>query len=375
LLSGICGLAACGDDAADRAREQDEQTRAVMREIFQGLQVALPASGDPENFASAENRLEVNAALERLASNAARLEKHTTERDQQMHYLAGSVAGDAREVQRAYEQGRSQRAAFLLRQITENCVVCHTRLPSLRDSPIAQGFLEDGVLEELPLEPRATLQIATRRFDEALETLETVLLSPSEHAAVLLGPLTDYLVVSIRVKEDFERPIPVLKQFAQRPDLWARLRMDVEGWINELPKLRRQAAGKSDLATARTLLDDGKQQVEFPEDRTALAHFVVASSVLQRYIDTHPDPSPELGEAFYLLGVVEARIGRNYWVTPSPFLLEQAIRLAPGADFADDAYALLERETFRAYEGSDWEDLPAEDAERLEELRRLVGQG
>ena len=346
-----------------------------MGEIFEGLRVALPASASPSTFGSAEQRLEVRAALERLASNSERLEAHAALRDQQMHFLARSVAQDAREVQHAYEQGRSQRAAFLLHQITENCVVCHTRLPSLRDSPVAQGFLSDGALQELPPEPRATLQIATRRFDGALDTLETLLLSPDEHAAVLLGPLTDYMVVSIRVKQDFQRPIPVLEKFAQRPDLWTRLRLDVAGWVAALPELRRRAEGKSDLATARALLAEGKQMIEFPEDRAALAHFVVASGVLQRYIDAHREPSAELGEAFYLLGVVEARIGRNYWVTPAPFLLERAIRLAPGAAFADDAYALLERETFGAYEGSDWEDLPAEDAARLEELRRLVGSG
>ena len=235
--------------------------------------------------------------------------------------------------------------------------------------------MDAGALEELPLEPRATLQIATRRFDAALETLESLLLSPAEHAAVLLGPLTDYLVVALRVKEDFERPVPVLQAFAQRPDLWTRLRLDVEGWVAALPELRARADGRSDLATARALLSEGKQLTEFPEDRAGLAHFVAASAVLQRYIDGNPTASPELGEAFYLLGVVEARIGRNYWVTSAPFLLEQSIRLAPAAEFADDAYALLERETFRAYEGSDWEDLPADDAARLEELRVLLGRG
>jgi hypothetical protein len=373
-LALACVLVACGSTESDENHGDEAETRAIMGQIFEGLRVALPASADPETFASEENRVRVGAALEQLAANAELLESHTAQRDEQMHFLARSVASDAREVQRAYAQGRSERAAFLLHQITENCVVCHTRLPSLRDSPVAKRFLDEGVLEELPLEPRATLQIATRRFDAALDTLEELILSPAEHPAMLLGPLTDYLVVSIRVKQDYERPIPTLRLFAQRPDLWTRLRTDVERWVAALPVLHERVKGKPDLATARALLDEGKQIVEFPEDRSALVHFVVASSVLQRYIDAHTEPGPELAEAFYLLGLIEARIGRNYWVTPSAFLLEKAIRMAPGAPFADDAYALLERETFEAYEGSDWEDLPAEDAARLEELRRLTTQ-
>jgi hypothetical protein len=70
--------------------------------------------------------------------------------------------------------------------------------------------------------------------------------------------------------------------------------------------------------------------------------------------------------------VSEARIGRNYWVTQAPFFLESSIRLAPGEPFARDAYALLESETERAYEGSSVESLPAEDRARLAELRQLI---
>ncbi len=373
-LAFACGLAACGDGDAEQERQEAAETRALMAEIYTGLRVALPASADPNRFAAAESRAEITAALETIASRAELLEEHSQRRDQQLAFLARSARRDAEEVRDAFKQGRYPRASFLLRRITENCVVCHTRLPAQEDSPIANGFLELSVFQELPLEPRATLQMATRQFDEALETLEELLRSPNEHAAMLTGALTDYLVLCIRVKGDFARPLPTLEAFAKRPDLWTRLRLDVRGWIEALPRLEKQA-DRADLATARRLFDAGKQASDTADARTGLAHFVVASSVLQRYIDEHTDPGRDLAEAFYLLGVIEARIGRNYWVTSAPFLLEKAIRLAPAEPFADDAYALLERETFAAYEGSDWEDLPADDAARLDELRRLVESG
>ena len=74
-------------------------------------------------------------------------------------------ARDAREVQRAYANRDDDRAAFLLWKVTENCVVCHTRLQSREDSPLSEGFVASGVLEGLPPEQKAALQIATRRFD------------------------------------------------------------------------------------------------------------------------------------------------------------------------------------------------------------------
>jgi hypothetical protein len=46
--------------------------------------------------------------------------------------------------------------------------------------------------------------------------------------------------------------------------------------------------------------------------------------------------------------------------------------LAPAGPFAADAFATLEREIFAAYEGSDIEELPEEDAQVLRALRELV---
>jgi tetratricopeptide (TPR) repeat protein len=375
--AGLAGLlfGAC-DRAEDRAADEQAQlTRAIMLEIVEAMRVALPASSSPMGFREPARRDQVAASLAALAQHAAFLEEHARDQEEPERFLARDLARDARDTAREYAEGHYDRAAFLLHEITENCVVCHTRLPSEADSPLAERLLDARSLAALPPEGRATLQIATRRFDEALATLESLLVDPAVHPALLMGPITDYLVLTLRVKRDFQRPVPTLERFAARPDLWTRLRMEVEGWIAALPGLQQRSRGKPELATARALIDEARQMSLYPDDRTPLAHLVVASSILQRYIDTHRPADRKLAEAYYLLGVTEARIGRNYWVTPAPYLLQQAIRLAPSAPFAIDAYALLERELLMSYEGSDWEELPDDETQRLEELRELMAGG
>ena len=362
-------LSGCGQEAPPQPSQEEQETRAIMGRIYDAIRVALPASADPEGLARPERAAEISAALDALADNASLLQTHVGGEERQMQFLARGIARDARDVRRAWQEGHHPRAAFLLRQITENCVVCHTRLPS-DDSPVAQGFFQAGELDELPEEPKASLLIATRRFDEALATLESLLAS-SEHPALLLGPLTDYLVVSIRVKRDFERPAATLRRFAERADLWPELRADVETWLAALPGLAARASGAPDLETGRALFEAGVALGELPEDKRGLVHFITASSVLQRFLPTDPPPEA-LGEAYYILGMIEARIGRNYWVTPAPFFLEESIRLAPKQPFAADAFARLERELLSAYEGADREELPPEEAARLQELRSLV---
>jgi hypothetical protein len=371
LGSGLALLALAGCAEQDEP-DADEITRGVMREIFDAIRVTLPATTDAARFAAPESREPIRAALDALARNTVLLEQHFRKRDAELGFLARSIERDAAEAQLAYAHGQFGRSAFVLRQIVENCVVCHTRLPDAQGSLVAQGFVDEGVLATLPAQPRATLLIATRQFDAALSALEEVLADPLTHPAVMLGPLTDYLVVSIRVQGDYERPIEVLEAFSQREDLWPSLREDVEEWIDALPALRERAGREPTVASARSLIEAGEARDEFGDGQGSLLHFIAASSVLERYIASQPSPTAELGEAFYLRGMLETRIGRNYWVTTAPFLLEEAIRIAPGEPFARDALGRLERELFAAYEGSDIEELPAAEKAHLAQLRALI---
>ena len=124
--------------------------------------------------------------------------------------------------------------------------------------------------------------------------------------------------------------------------------------------IRPLAAG----SVARALTD-------FGADRSGLVHDVVASGILLRLVETGSNETQELAEAFYLLAVLSSRIARGYGLSAADFFLERAIRLAPGAPFASEAYALLEQEELLSYEGVDAE-LPPEERRRLAELRELV---
>jgi len=359
----------CGEDP-EQARA--EYTQSVMREIFEGIRVALPASVDGAVFKAPENQGEIFAALDTLARNAELLEEHSRSCDAETGFLARSVERDAIEAKTAYRYGHYKRSAFVLRQIVENCVVCHSRLPDGCGSQIAKEFVDEGVMASLPLQPRATLLIATRQFDRGLDALEAVLTDPLTHPAIMLAPLTDYLVISVRVEQDYERPIRTLQTFAQRKDLWPSLKKDVDRWIAALPSLHERAARASSVASARAIIREGEALDEFGDGQGSLLHFIVASSILERFIDSHPERDAELGEAYYLRGILETRIGNNYWVTTAPFLLEESIRIAPREPFAVDALSVLEREMFAAYEGSDVEELPEEEEAHLAELRTLI---
>lgn len=343
-----------------------------MREIFESIRVLLPLSVRADAWSAPENRATVEQALVRLQENAGGLVAHARPSDPARRYLGSSLSTDAGQALLRHRAGDYEAAAFQIQQATENCVACHTKLRSPGDSPVAKHFVDKGALRSLPLAERARLEVATRQFDEAVASYEKLLASPDIHPGDLLGPLNDYLTVQVRVRGDFDRARRTLDRFARRPDVWRHLRADLEQWSRALRELEPLHEMPPDLATARDLIDRARQLQRVPADRSALVHYLVASSILQRLLEDPALGQREAAESYYLLGLCETHIGDRYWVSQAGFYLESAIRLAPKEPFAQDAYVLLEEETLVGYTGSSGPHLPDSVAKHLEELRDLI---
>jgi hypothetical protein len=354
------------------ADERDE-TRALMRRIYASMETLLPLAADPDRFADPARGPEVRGALDALAGNADALAAHAGARDAEARFLGAALAHDARETRRFYDLGNYDSAAFFLRETTSHCVACHSRLPHPGDSPIAAGFVTETTLRALPPLERARLLVATRRFDDALAAYEHLFADAGTSPMEMHGAAVDYLVVALRAKRDFERPVPVLRRFGARPDLWEQFREEVRAWIAEVRELAPRAQAAPSLAAARTLLAEAAARTRFPGDRRGLVHYIAASGMLHRLLVAEAHPASELAEIYYRLGVAELQLERGYWLSQADFFLEASIRTAPEDPFAREAYAVLEQETLLAFTGSSGRHLPDDVKRRLAELRKLVG--
>lgn len=350
-----------------------ESARADMRQIYASIEVLLPLSVDEKAFRSAVERPRIRHALAVLAERAEHVGSHVGGEDRRFQFLGGSLSREAEESLRRFEGGQIEAAQFYVQRLTDFCVACHSSMPSPADSPLARNFVSDKELAKLPLQHRASLQVATRRFDDAMKTYESLFASPLVHPAELLDPLTEYLTVAIRVKNDLKRPVPILEHLAARPDLWSYLRKDLDRWLQTLELFAPKAKAAPTLASARSLVNQAHEIMGFPTDRQALVHYLLASSQLHRYLEVHAgETSREVAEAYYLLGLIDSRTNFNYFVSESDFYLETAIRLAPDSAVGQEAYALLEEETVLGWSGSSGSHMPEDVAANLATLRALV---
>ena len=110
------------------------------------------------------------------------------------------------------------------------------------------------------------------------------------------------------------------------------------------------------------------------DERSSLVAAIAASGVLQRYIAEQKQPSPALGEAYYLMGVIESNIGRSFWASQTEHYLEAAIRIGPTEPYAEPAFELLEAFVVTGYSGSGGEHVPADVRQRLDDVRALIDQ-
>ena len=352
-----------------------EATKQVMAEITQSLRQLLPFTVAEKQFADPDVRPTVSKALVTLAQHTEVLTEHVATASVGTQFLSKALARYSATALRDYEAGYYQGVQYRIRRLTSFCIACHSRLPSAADSSLAEDLVTTSTLAGVTPLQRANLQVATRQFDAALTTFEHIFIDSSVHPAdIVNGPLIDYLIICLRVKQDGYRPITTLRSLLNRADLPMVWQENANFWINSLHRWHDEINQPATLARGRQLIEVATKPPTYAMDRRPLIQYLIASSLLNRFIATRQGAgeAKAVAESYYLLGLAEYRIGRDYWVLQGEHFLERAIRLAPHSTFARSAYELLEEETIVGYTGSAGIQIPVEVQQHLDELKHLL---
>jgi hypothetical protein len=355
------------------AHAADDTTRAAMARMVDSLHSVLPLSLDDRSFSSPDNRAVIQAALEALARSARKLPDHGSPTDAGFAFLSRSLARDTQAIQARFEAEQWEQARFLLHEVTENCVACHSRRPDPLARPLGRRLVDDQALKALPRDERVRLEIATRQFDRALETYAELFAAPgiSPSDIDLMGHIDGYLEVCLQVRVDSCDPSPTLARLAQRSDVPTGLRHNLESWQRSLGRLAQRKPLAADLAGVRRLVAEASDRDAYPDARSALVLYFTAAGLANRYLEQGEPGFAELSETYYWLGTIDMRVGRALWPSQGEYFLEAAIRVAPGSETAELAYSRLEELITVAYSGTDGHAPPEDVRLRLDELRRL----
>ena len=374
---------------AEPAAATADDPRPTMRQVFDEMKVLIPLSLDEANWSDPKAQPRIRAALERLEDAASALEVHGRSREAGFNELALNLGRDLREVRENYRIGAFEEARFFLTGSLQSCVACHVRLPSARTFPFADQLIDQVEVKALDPRERAWLYVTVRRFDSALTAWEGLMTDPKLTPAELDagGVLVDYLNVALRVRTDIPRAKKAMAKLAERKDVPVYLAERLGSWRAALDRLAPstfQPGAKRALENGTALAVEAGQVAQGPFGRDGLIQDLAAASLLVRWLEedraqresvTRNPTAKErndTAQAYYWLGVVEARSLDGFWVNLSERHLESAIRADPKGPFAKKAYARLEETQFLGYGGASGNDLPADVVTNLRELRELI---
>lgn len=386
LVATVC-LAPGGAARAQSAAPDDP--RPTMREVFDQMKILIPLSLDEATWADPDAQPKIRAALDRLERAATVLEQHGRRREAGFNELALNLERDLREVGEHYRIGAFEEARFFLTGSLQSCVACHVRLPSDRTFPFADQLIDQVEVKALDPRERAWLYVTVRKFDAALAAWEGLMADPKVSPAELDagGSLVDYLNVVLRVRTDIPRARKALTKLAARKDVPVYLSERLQSWrtaLDALDPASFQPGAPNALEKGTQLAIEAGQIAQGPFGRDGLIQDLASASLLVRWLEedrarresvTRNPTAKErsdTAQAYYWLGVVEARSLDGFWVNLSERHLESAIRADPKGPYAKKAYARLEETQFLGYGGASGNELPADVVTNLRELRELI---
>lgn len=375
FLAGFL-IAQSGTIHASESQTTKEQaeTRSIMAQIFSSLTTVLPYSLDSAQFSDPKNRDKILGELRKMRDSTSALVDHTKRYEGSYGFIAKSMSRDIKDIYTWYDKGATSESRYLLHQVSENCVSCHMKLPDPGHAPRMDHFFKDVSITKLPAPEKARLQVALRQFDEALATWEEMFKTwPKPSELFAMDALPEYLKVAIRVKNEPKRAQVTLEGLAKRSDLPKFMAREVDAWTVSLKKLSGEMAKKgNELGRAEKIVQSARRTMEYPMDRTGLVDYIVASGLLNRFMQEKSIKLDQKAEAYYLLGITESLIGRSTWLTQTDYYFEAAVRAAPKSKFALKAFDALEQQILMEYSGSGGTHIPDDVQANLEELRGLV---
>jgi hypothetical protein len=361
--------------AADTTTPKDQaETRSIMAQIFSSLTTVLPLSMDSKEFNDPKNREKILTELRKMRDGTSSLVDHTKRFEGSYGFIAKSMSRDIKDIYNWYDKGATSESRYLLQQVSENCVSCHMKLPDPGHAPKMDHFFKDVAVAKLSAPEKARLQVALRQFDDALATWEDMFKTwPKPNELFAMDTLPEYLKVVIRVKGDTKRGFNALDGLSKRADLPKFMTREVTAWKGSLQRLSGDMSKTgNELARAEKIVNNARRAMEYPMDRTGMVDYIVASGLLNRFLQDKAIKADKTSEAYYLLGITESLIGRSTWLTQTDYYLEASVRAAPKTKSALKSFEALEQQILMEYSGSGGTNIPDDVLANLEELRGLV---
>lgn len=362
------------------AEGRGEPLRPAMTRLSESLKTLIPLSGSPLSWENPKNHPAIEKNLKLLLESSHLIKGNggakPEVRDPVLGLLQPYLTEEASITLSAFRLGRLDYARKNLRNVLSSCIACHSREPEL-GAVLAPGG--NGELKKLDALERARWFSAIRDFDHSIEEYHRSLFEPGLAKRDLYAwerSFREVMTLLIRVKRTPEAALTLVRKLLGMNNIPYFLKRELLDWEKSLASWPPETLGKNtgeaaELLEIHRIQERADKKKSYPLDHSADALYLRLSSLLYEFIRKHPE-SPDLAEAWYLLGRAHQTLDMPPLENLHEKFLEACIRARPHSPLAQNCYTQLEQSLFYGFTGSSGTRLPDKVMKRLIELWGLA---
>ena len=357
-----------------RAEEKMQvDTKARMAEVYRAYSKLQIFIGTKEQFSDEKNQSEIARLLTSLKDNFHKTEGTAGEKfiREGLNSTLQSVQLTLNDISTRFAEGKKDYALWKIRSLSNYCVTCHTRFEVANDF----GSSQSDSLEGLNLYQKADYFFATRQFSKA-STLFREVITNDQFSFERFDALSRLLVIETRVYPDPSRALKTLNELRDEANFTPYEQEEIQDWIVSLKRWKKEkpvslTSDQAVLSEAERLIKLAHHGEDALDGQVSFIELLRASALLHTVFDRVSTTSYH-AKVLYLLGSIYSELPHIFQNELPEIFLEECIRKFPGTEEAKASFRVYKDKMQREFTGSSGTKLPAEEQQKLEELKELA---
>jgi hypothetical protein len=350
-----------------------------MNKALNALLELVPYLTDAQKFNDKKNEGTIRSSISKLeeAFNAAK--HHDLLKQDVFSPSLGLIKSSITDSKQAFSKGNKDYAHWRMREITAQCMDCHTRLPADHVSSFRDGMRQ---LENAKFSDPYNLgvgQMIVRLYPEAKATFTKVIdekFIRGELTGILL-PMKQLLLIQTKILKDPEQMVKILDHYETKKGLSLSDKEVMKQWRDRLVVWGQSPYNKNKLKNDTEVESFIKSTLKplFKNDSLYIGKFDVdlmyASGLLSNFIFENPQ-SKFAPDAIYWIGLSDKYLQREQFVGSGELFLKECVRRYPKSAIAPKCFAEYKESMEFQFTGSRGTELPAEVERELDHLESLI---
>lgn len=353
------------------ADESPKENMQLLLQDIKGLEKYLLSE---KEFSDPANKGQISKVLGNMSQHVGSMErdKELFKDNPALQINLKMLNQHMQETRDYFAKGNSSFAYIMARNSLQMCASCHSSTGRGPDLSSVFGEREASTVEE------ADFLFATRQYTNAEKAYRKLIGGYPKNGITRVqvqNALLNLAVYYARVRMDPEEATLYFRALSSKPELPKYLKDDLKTWATSFNRWSNERSKKvkgMDLlkAAKHLLAKDDFSLVE--SDRKFHVKRLRASALLHQFLEEPAGPSQAKGEALHLLGLIYSRINHNFFFRFGEMYLEACIREYPKTKIARGCYDSLEQITVEGFTGSSGVNIPTDEEEHLERLKKLA---